>query len=46
MFAKEFIPNNSAVTALAAPNLPIVLAAVTKIIEPIVGKAMIAIVDS
>src|ERR671932_1347356 len=46
MFANEFITSNNAVTAVAAPNLPIVLDAVTKTIEPIVGKAMIAIMDS
>jgi len=46
MFANEFIPSNNAVTALAAPNLPIVLDAVIKTIEPIVGKAITEIIDS
>jgi hypothetical protein len=35
MFANEFIPSNSAVTALAAPNFPIVLDAVMKTREQI-----------
>jgi hypothetical protein len=46
MFARELIPSNKAVTALAAPNLPIVLEAVIKMSELIVGKAIIAIIDS
>jgi hypothetical protein len=46
MFANEFITINNAVTAVAAPNFPIVLDAIIKTIEPIIGKAMIAIIDS
>jgi hypothetical protein len=46
MFANVFIPSNSEVTALAAPNFPIVLDAVIKTSEQIRGRAIIAINDS
>lgn len=46
MFANEFIPSNNAVTALAAPNFPIVLDAVMKTREQISGNEIIAISDS
>jgi hypothetical protein len=46
MFANEFITNNNAVTAVADPNPPIVLDAVTKITEPMVGRAIIEIIIS
>ena len=44
MFAKTLTPTTNTATALAAPNLPIVLEAVRNMIELSSGKAVIAII--